>query len=51
MKDGSIYEGTFINGKLTGEGSYTNSKGDIYMGNFNDGILNGKGKIIKTKKI
>ena len=50
MKDGSIYEGTFINGKLTGEGSYTNSKGDIYMGNFNDGILNGKGKIIKTKK-
>ena len=50
LKDGSIYEGTFINGKLTGEGSYTNSKGDIYMGNFNDGILNGKGKIIKTKK-
>ena len=50
LKDGSLYEGTFINGKLEGEGSYTNNNGDIYLGYFNNGKINGKGKIIKKKE-
>ena len=47
LKDGRIYEGTFVNGKLEGKGNYTSTKGDKYIGNFTEGILNGKGKIIK----
>ena len=47
LKDGRIYEGTFVNGKLEGKGNYINNKGDKYIGNFTEGILNGKGKIIK----
>ena len=47
LKDGRIYEGTFINGKLEGKGNYINNKGDVYIGNFSQGILNGKGTIIK----
>ena len=50
LKDGRIYEGTFVNGKLEGKGSYTNNKGDIYIGNFIEGNLNGKGKIIQKKE-
>ena len=45
LKDGSIYEGTFVNGKLDGNGIYTSTNGTIYEGNFIDGNLNGKGKI------
>ena len=47
LKDGRIYEGTFVNGKLEGKGNYISTKGDKYIGNFTEGILNGKGKIIK----
>ena len=47
LKDGRIYDGTFVNGKLEGKGNYINNKGDVFIGNFTDGILNGKGKIIK----
>lgn len=50
LKDGRIYEGTFVNGKLEGKGSYTNNKGDIFMGIFTEGNLNGKGKIIQKKE-
>ena len=50
LQDGRSYEGTFVNGKLEGEGTYINNKGDIYIGHFNSGKINGKGKIIKKKE-
>lgn len=50
LKDGRTYEGTFIDGKLEGEGTYINNKGDIYIGGFIGGKLNGKGKIIQKRE-
>ena len=46
--DKSSYEGTFVNGKLSGMGIYTNTYGQIFSGNFVDGDLNGNGKMIGT---
>ena len=50
LKDGRTYEGTFVDGKLEGEGTYINNKGDIYIGGFIGGKLNGKGKIIQKRE-
>ena len=50
LKDGRTYEGTFVDGKLEGEGTYINNKGDIYIGGFKGGKLNGKGKIIQKRE-
>ena len=50
LKDGRVYEGNFVNGKLEGKGTYINDKGDIYMGNFIEGNLNGKGKIVQKRE-
>ena len=50
LKDGRTYEGTFVDGKLEGEGTYINNKGDIYIGGFVGGKLNGKGKIIQKRE-
>ena len=50
LKDGRTYEGTFVDGKLEGEGTYINNKGDIYIGGFIGGKLNGYGKIIQKRE-
>ena len=50
LKDGRLYDGTFVDGKLEGEGTYINNKGDIYIGGFIGGKLNGKGKIIQKRE-
>ena len=50
LKDGRTYEGTFVDGKLEGEGTYINNKGDIYIGGFIGGKLNGNGKIIQKRE-
>ena len=43
-KNGEIYEGKFINGKLNGKGFYKNKNGDYYNGEYINGLKNGKGK-------
>ena len=50
LKDGRLYDGTFVDGKLEGEGTYINNKGDIYIGGFIGGKLNGNGKIIQKRE-
>ena len=39
--DGSVYEGTFINGNMSGKGVYT-CNGVIHEGEFRNGLLHGK---------
>ena len=50
LKDGRLYDGIFVDGKLEGEGTYINNKGDIYIGGFIGGKLNGNGKIIQKRE-
>ena len=38
------YEGTLINGKYNGPGTYTNPEGQVFTGNFTDDKFNGYGK-------
>ena len=42
--NGGTYEGSFIDGKLTGRGKYTSANGDTYEGDLVDGTLTGEGK-------
>ena len=42
-KDGSIYEGNWVNGKLTGKGRLIKTNGDIYVGDFLNTIPEGIG--------
>jgi hypothetical protein len=42
--NGGTYEGTFLDGQLTGRGKYTSKNGDTYEGELVDGALTGKGK-------
>jgi len=42
--NGGTYEGSFIDGKLTGLGKYTSAIGDTYEGDLVDGAFTGEGK-------
>jgi hypothetical protein len=42
--DGIIYEGYFVEGRMTGKGKLTYANGEIDEGDFLDGYLHGKGK-------
>ncbi len=45
LADGTILEGDFDNGLLTGKGKTTYPNGKIVDGYYKNGVLNGKGKI------
>lgn len=45
LSDSSKYEGTLVNGKFNGIGSYTLSNGTKFSGTFVDGDLTGNGKL------
>ena len=46
QKNGTIYEGKYLNNQRMGQGKQTNANGTIYEGAFVNGKLHGKGKII-----
>lgn len=48
--DGSIYDGAFLNGRITGRGQYTNAMGEVFEGDFLDGVLHGKGCFTSVMK-
>ena len=50
FKDGRIFEGNFVDGKLDGEGKFISSNGDIFEGFFIGGKILGKGVIIKARE-
>ena len=43
-KNGDVYEGSFVNGKREGKGTYIFKNGDKYEGDFKGGMKDGKGK-------
>ena len=43
-KDGSYYEGAYLNAKFNGMGRYVHSSGDLYEGNFVDSLAKGRGQ-------
>ena len=45
FSSGNVYSGDFVDGSLTGEGTYTWANGDVYSGDFVDGLLTGEGTI------
>lgn len=49
MKNGSYYEGTFLNGKQDGKGKLEKTDGGVYEGEFKDDKAFGQGKL-KTWK-
>lgn len=46
ISEGNIYEGTFKNNKLNGQGQVTLENGFIQKGTFVNNILNGQGEVI-----
>lgn len=44
-QDGSFYEGSFLNGKRHGQGSYTFTDGSVYTGQWEEGEMSGTGTI------
>ena len=42
MADGTIFEGNYVNGELSGEGKVTLPNGDTIIGSFVNNKLNGK---------
>ena len=44
FKDGSIYEGAFINGKFEGQGKMEYSNGNNYIGKWKNHKREGRGK-------
>ena len=46
-RDGSKYEGSFLNGKRHGIGTFTSSNGSIYVGEWFDDLMHGKGKLTR----
>ncbi len=46
LKEGSVYEGDFIKGQMTGKGIYTWGNKQRYEGDFVNGIKHGKGLYI-----
>ena len=43
-KNGDVYEGSFVNGKREGKGTYIFKNGDKYEGEFKAGMKDGYGK-------
>ena len=44
FEDGSVYNGSFLNGLANGEGEYSDAEGKtIYKGSFSNGAFNGQG--------
>lgn len=41
--NGSVYHGTFAQGKLCGEGTYKADTGDVYKGGFKNDLMHGSG--------
>jgi hypothetical protein len=44
LSDGSVYEGSFVNGQANGQGRHTLPDGSVYEGSFVNGRANGQGK-------
>jgi hypothetical protein len=44
-KYGAIYKGKFVNGKLQGQGTYTDANGNVSEGEFVEGKLHGEGRL------
>lgn len=44
-KDGSQYEGTFLNGKKNGKGRFRDVNGAVFVGNWKNGKRYGKGTL------
>ena len=49
-RNGEVFEGRFINGKINGKGIFTTIKGNKYVGDFINNRLHGKGKLT-TKNV
>jgi hypothetical protein len=47
--DGSLYEGSLINGEVTGKGTMMYSNGDVYQGEWKKGKWHGEGAVKYTK--
>lgn len=45
FKNGDMYNGQWLKGKMDGQGTYTWKNGDIYKGAFFEGQLEGRGTI------
>lgn len=43
LPDGTVYEGSWVNGKLTGKGRMTFPSGHFYDGDFKNGLKSGNG--------
>jgi len=50
MKDGSFYEGDFVDGEMTGKGKRTWEDGTEYTGDFVAGEKEGFGEIVYGKR-
>jgi hypothetical protein len=46
FKNGDMYNGLWVKGKMNGQGSYTWKNGDVYKGAFVDGEMEGRGTMI-----
>ena len=49
MRDGTHYEGDFLDGEMTGKGERKYTDGSVYKGEFKQGERNGYGEIVYTK--
>ena len=45
MRDGSRYEGEFVDGEITGQGTRVYADGTVYQGQFRQGEKQGYGEI------
>ena len=45
-RNGDIYEGKFIDGKIKGKGIFKNKQGNVYKGDFYNDMREGKGDLI-----
>jgi hypothetical protein len=44
-KNGTVYEGEFIEGKFNGHGTLTMTDGSVFEGNFRNGVVDGVGRL------